>query len=189
MQSHIAAMQDLTPRGPARIQWRSVTIFYEDVLRALDAASIRFVLVGGVAVILHGVPRTTADLDLVIDLEQDNVRRFVAVMSELGFVPRAPFEPADLASADRRRDWVADKHMLAFTFHRPGRPLDEVDVLIDPPVPFAEMAAGADLVEAEGLRLPIAGIRHLIRMKEHAGRAQDVADVDALRRLLEASGE
>jgi len=43
-----------------------VTIFYEDVLRALDTAAIRFVLVGGVAVILHGVPRTTADLDLVI---------------------------------------------------------------------------------------------------------------------------
>jgi len=54
-----------------------VAIFYEDVLRALDAAAIRFVLVGGVAVILHGVPRTTADLDLVIDLEEGNVRRFV----------------------------------------------------------------------------------------------------------------
>lgn len=172
-----------------RIQWRSVTIFYEDVLRALDAAAIRFVLVGGVAVILHGVPRTTADLDLVIDLEEGNVRRFVGVMVQLGFVPRAPVAAADLASADHRRAWVADKHMMAFTFHRPGRPLEEVDILIDPPLPFAELAAGAVLLEAEGLRLPIVGIRHLIRMKEHAGRAQDVADVDALRRLLEASGE
>ncbi|HUG38726.1 MAG TPA: hypothetical protein VML54_17340 [Candidatus Limnocylindrales bacterium] len=166
-----------------------MAIFYEDVLRALDVAAIRFVLVGGVAVILHGVPRTTADLDLVIDLEEGNVRRFVGIMAQLGFVPRAPVAAADLASADHRRAWVADKHMMAFTFHRPGRPLDEVDVLIDPPLPFAELAAGADLLEAEGLRLPVVGIRHLIRMKEHAGRAQDVADVDALRRLLEASGE
>lgn len=93
-----------------------MTIFYEDVLRALEARSIRFVLVGGVAVILHGVPRTTADLDVVIDLDEGNVSRFVGVMTELGFVPRAP------------------------------------------------VAAGA-------------------------GRAQDVADADALRRLLEASGE
>jgi len=163
--------------------------FYEDVLRALDAASIRFVVVGGVAVILHGVPRSTAGLDLAIDLEEGNVRRFIGIMAQLGFVPRAPVAAADLASADHRRDWVADKHMKAFTFHRPGRPLDEVDVLIDPPLPFAELAAGADFVEAEGLRLPIVGIRHLIRMKEGAGRAQDVADVDALRRLLEALGE
>jgi len=66
-----------------------MAIFYEDVLRALDAASIRFVVVGGVAVILHGVPRSTADLDLVIDLEEGNVRRFIGVMAQLGFVPRA----------------------------------------------------------------------------------------------------
>ena len=166
-----------------------MAIFYEEVLRALDAAAIRFVLVGGVAVILHGVPRTTADLDLVIDFEEGNVRRFVRVMAQLGFVPRAPVAAADLAVADHRRAWVADKHMLAFTFHRAGRPLEEVDVLIDPPLPFGELAAGAVLLEAEGVRLPVVGIRHLIRMKEHAGRAQDVADVDALRRLLEASGE
>ena len=162
-----------------------MAIFYEEVLRALDGASIRFVLVGGVAVILHGVPRTTADLDLVIDLEEANVRRFVEVMARLGFVPRAPVAAADLASADRRRAWIADRHMVAFSFHRPGRPLDEVDVLIDSPLPYAELAAGADLVEAEGIRLPIVGIRDLIRMKERAGRAQDVADADALRRLVE----
>lgn len=166
-----------------------MAIFYEEVLRALDAASIRYVLVGGVAVVMHGVPRTTADLDIAIDLEESNVRRLVEVMTALGFVPRAPVGALELASAERRRTWIADKHMAAFTFHRPGRPLDEVDVLIDPPLPFAELAAGADIVEAEGLRLPIAGIRHLIRMKEQAGRAQDVADADALRRLLEAQGE
>ncbi|MBI5628980.1 MAG: hypothetical protein HY953_08675, partial [Candidatus Rokubacteria bacterium] len=74
-----------------------MTLFYEDVLRALDAASIRFVLVGGVAVILHGVPRTTADLDLAIDLEEVNVRRVVGVMTQLGVIPRAPVEAADLA--------------------------------------------------------------------------------------------
>lgn len=171
------------------IQWPPVTIFYEDVLRALDAAAVRFVLVGGVAVILHGVPRTTADLDLAIDLEEGNVRRLVEVMEALGFVPRAPVAAVELVSADRRRDWIIDKHMTAFTFHRPGRPLDEVDILIDPPLPFAELAASADVVEAEGLRLPIAGLRHLIRMKERAGRAQDLADAEALGRVLEASGE
>ena len=54
--------------------------------------------VGGVAVIFHGVPRTTADLDRVIDLEEGNVRRFVGVMTQLGFVPRAIW-PALIAAA------------------------------------------------------------------------------------------
>jgi hypothetical protein len=64
----------------------------------------------------------------------------------------APVAALDLANADQRRSWAADKHMVAVTFHRPGRPLDEVDVLIDPPLSFSEMAAGADVVEAEGVR-------------------------------------
>ena len=116
------------------------------------------------------------------------VTAHVEVLTQLGFVPRVPVAAMDLASADHRRAWIADRHMVAFSFFRPGRPLDEVDVLIDPPLTFAELVAGADLVEAEGLRLPIVGVRDLIRMKEHAGRAQDVADADALRRLLEGAG-
>ena len=47
--------------------------------------------------------------DLAIDLEEGNVRRFIGVMAQLGFVPRAPVAAADLASADHRRDWAADK--------------------------------------------------------------------------------
>jgi hypothetical protein len=163
-----------------------VTFFYEDVLRALQDGEVRFVLVGGTAVILHGVPRTTADLDIVLDLEESNVRRLVEAMTRLGFRPRAPVAAADLASAERRREWIAEKGMRAFTFQRPGRLLDEVDVVIDSPLGFAELMREARVLEAAGLRLPVASPRHLIRMKEATGRDQDAADVDALRRLLEA---
>lgn len=113
--------------------------------------------------------------------------RFVEVMQRLGFIPRAPVRAADLASAARRREWIDEKGMPAFTFHRPGKMLDEVDVLIEAPIPFAELEAAAEVLEAEGLRLPVASARHLIRMKESTGRAQDTADADALRRLLDAT--
>ena len=49
-----------------------MAIFYEDLLRALQASNVRYVVVGGTAVILHGVPRTTADLDVVVDLAAEN---------------------------------------------------------------------------------------------------------------------
>lgn len=166
-----------------------MTLFYEDVLAGLQEAGVRFVLVGGTAVILHGVPRTTADLDLVLDLEASNVQRFVEVMSRLGFRPRAPVPAADLASAARRREWIADTGMRAFTFHRAERLLDEVDVRIDSPIAFAELAGGAEILDAEGLRLRVASAQHLIRMKEATGRAQDAADADALSRLLEATSD
>jgi hypothetical protein len=163
-----------------------VTFFYEDVLGALQDGDVRFVVVGGTAVILHGVPRTTADLDIVIDLEESNVRRLVAAMTRLGFYPRAPVPPTDLASAERRREWIEAKGMRAFTFQRPGRLLDEVDVIIDCPLAYAELMREARILEAGELRLPVASPRHLIQMKETTGRDQDAADADALRRLLDA---
>ncbi len=55
-----------------------------DILHALSGARVSFVVVGGVAVVLQGHPRMTADLDLVVDLSVDNVRRTVDVLEHLG---------------------------------------------------------------------------------------------------------
>ncbi len=161
-------------------------MFYEDVLAALYDAGVRFVIVGGLAVILHGVPRTTSDLDLVPDLDEENLGRLVEVMTRLGFRPRAPVAAAELAVAERRREWSEDKNMLAFSFHRPGRPLDEVDVLFAGPLDFAALNEHAVEARAEGLTLRIARPADLITMKQGTGRAQDVADIDALTRLMGA---
>ena len=160
-------------------------MFFEDVLVLLRDGGVRFVIVGGVAVILHGVPRTTADLDLVVDLEPANLRRLISAMNRLGYQPKAPVDAQDLSDPDKRKLWIHEKGMRAFTFHLPGKPLADIDILIDSPVDFASLTARAEHVDAGGLRLRIASIADLIRMKEVAARDQDLADADALRRLLE----
>jgi hypothetical protein len=81
-----------------------VALFYEDVLRALQDGGVRYVLVGGTAVVLHGVPRTTADPDIVIDLEPSNVRRLIEVVMGLGFRPRPPVSAEALADSEQRRE-------------------------------------------------------------------------------------
>jgi hypothetical protein len=160
-------------------------VFFEDVLVLLRDGGVHFVVVGGTAVILHGVPRTTADLDLVIDMEPANVRRLVSAMNRLGYRPRVPVDPGELADPERRASWIADKGMRAFTFQLPGHPLSDIDVLIDSPLDYAALAKRAEQVDAGGLVLRIAGLEDLIQMKTVAGRDQDLADADALRRLLE----
>lgn len=77
--------------------------------------------------------------------------------------------------------------MLAFSFHRPGRPLDEVDVLFESPIDFATLNERADELRADGLVLRVARPSDLITMKQGTGRAQDEADIDALTRLIEAA--
>lgn len=77
--------------------------------------------------------------------------------------------------------------MKAFSFFHPQRPLDAGDVLFETPLDFAALVAGAELMHAGQVTLRVAAIPDLITMKEHSGRAQDLADIDALRRILEAT--
>jgi len=170
--------------GGSSVRYASlVSLFFEEAFVLLRDGGVRFIVVGGTAVILHGVPRTTAGLDLVVDLEASNLHRFVSAMIRVGYVPRAPVEPTALCDPDQRRAWIEEKGMRAFTFCLPGHPLSDIDVLIDSPIEFAELSLRAELVDAGGLKLRIAGLDDLIRMKDAAGRDQDRADADALRRL------
>ena len=59
--------------------------YYEEIFRLLDTGKIRYMVVGGVAVVLHGFLRATADLDLMVALESKNLKRFLALMKTHGY--------------------------------------------------------------------------------------------------------
>lgn len=61
----------------------------ESVVQAFEAETIRYLLVGGLAVVAHGVVRFTADMDIVLDMTSENIGRAVCVLSSLGYKPRA----------------------------------------------------------------------------------------------------
>ncbi len=62
----------------------------ETILAALNQENIRYLIVGGLAVVAHGYVRFTADLDLIVDLEEQNIRRALTCLGGLGYRPRAP---------------------------------------------------------------------------------------------------
>jgi len=88
----------------------------ERVLWALEAAGVRYLVVGGVAVVLHGPPRFTADLDLAIALDPDNVRAAFAALATLGYGPRVPVSPEVFADARERRRLVEEEGMVVLSF-------------------------------------------------------------------------
>lgn len=157
------------------------------VVRALRDADVRFVVVGGVAVVVHGHPRMTVDLDLVVELQRDNARRAIEVLSGLGLVPRLPVPATDFADDDVRRSWVEDRNLTVFSMHDPADPRREVDLFADPPLPWDQLWAEVREVDVAGVAVPVASIPHLIQMKRIAGRPQDLADIAALE-ALEADG-
>lgn len=163
-------------------------MFYEDVLSRLQDAGVRFLVVGAVAMNLHGVPRMTADLDLLVELSEPNLTALVEALEALGYKPRLPVPASSLLDPALRREWVERSNLKAFTFVHSLRPLQEVDLLIESPVPFEEADSHKKVLTAGRLRIPVVSLDHLITMKRAGGRAQDAMDVEAMKKLKRVLG-
>jgi hypothetical protein len=90
------------------------------VLAALDESGVSFVVVGGVAVLLHGHNRTTVDLDVVIDLAAHDAVRAIDALTSLGFEPRLPVDARDFADDSLRQSWIEDRGLQVFTMLDPA---------------------------------------------------------------------
>ncbi len=157
---------------------------FEPIFKALNDRGVRYVVVGGVAVVLQGHLRMTADLDLVVDLDPSNATAAIEALTELRLRPTAPVEAASFADPAARAGWIAEKGMTVFSLIDPYDAFRHVDLFVDPPIPFEDLWSRAEIVplmNEEVVR--VASIRDLIQMKRLAGRAQDIADIEALERL------
>lgn len=159
-------------------------MFYLDLFSALHEAGVRYLVVGGVAMNLHGIPRSTADIDLFVGMEEKNIHNFLSVMKSMGFAPAVPVPPEALADAAVRHRWKEEKNMLVLSFRSSSRPAVAIDVFIDEPIPFEKAYSRRKAFHAGDSRVEISTVceEDLIAMKERAGRQQDLSDVEALRR-------
>jgi hypothetical protein len=158
-------------------------MYYEEAFRYLDAQKVRYLVVGGLAVNLHGVPRATMDLDLMIDTARKNIETFISVLKEIGFKPRIQENPLSLTDTGKRAEWRAKKHMITFSFYNPEVPYQQVDVFIENPIDFNEAYNRKEIVSVGDVRIPILSLNDLVRIKQLSNRLQDVSDVEALKQV------
>lgn len=160
------------------------------VLKALTDAGVRFVVVGGLAVNAYGYLRLTLGIDLVAQLTAENIRRAFDALASLGYRPMVPVTAEQFGDAPTREGWIREKGMRVLRFHSDLHPLTPVDLFVTEPFPFEEAYRNAtvrDLSDVGGIR--VVALETLKRMKQEAGRPQDLADVDNLRfRKEEANG-
>ena len=64
----------------------------ESIFQSLNTEKVRYLVAGGLAVVAHGYLRFTADIDLILDMELNNLRKAMMVFGSFGFRPRAPVE-------------------------------------------------------------------------------------------------
>ncbi|HEX9742561.1 MAG TPA: hypothetical protein VGA17_07195 [Nitrospiraceae bacterium] len=164
-------------------------MLYEALFRGLHIARVRYLLVGAVAINLHGVPRMTADVDLMVDMADANLRTFVQTLTSLGYKPRVPVDAAEVLNPEKRREWRDTKSMIVFTWLHPARPYEEVDMFLNNPIDFGTAYANRKEVSLGDYAVPLSGISDLIALKTISGREQDRSDIEALRQIQNLTEE
>jgi hypothetical protein len=155
-----------------------------EIFQAL--ADCDYVVVGGLAVILHGHLRATRDIDLVIGLESGNCRKALDALATIGMRPRLPVVMQDFADPAKRDDWNRNRNMMVFQLWDPNNAERSVDLFVREPLDFPTMLADAVVKDLDGVPIRIASIPHLIAMKQLAGRRHDLDDIEALRQIAES---
>lgn len=158
-------------------------MFYDDVFSILKEYKVRYVVVGGTAVNLHGVPRFTADLDLIIDLEHENVLKFIEALKKINFKPKVPVKGEEFAVEENREKWIKEKHAVVFSFHNLPRFDKTIDVFIKNPIEFEELYKRRISLNVSGLRISLISLDDLITLKKLANRKQDISDIEALKKV------
>lgn len=149
------------------------------IFETLDRHGVDYLTIGGWAVIAHGYVRATIDIDFMASQDAANIRRLAAALAELNARLRG-------VDADKLGIDPTDPEVLgngaSFTMDTDAGPLD---FLNDVPgsADFASMKRRSRMADAGGIAVWVVGFEDLIRMKEAAGREQDMLDIHQLESL------
>jgi hypothetical protein len=147
-----------------------------DFLRLLQVHAVRFVIIGGEAVIFYGHIRVTGDIDVFYDHAPDNAARMYAALSDFwaGSIPQID-DPSELESPG-----------VVFQFGVPPNRIDLINQIDG--VDFLSAWSGRTEVElnSEGgpVRFSFIGLPELIRNKRSSGRPKDLDDLPFLQAAL-----
>jgi hypothetical protein len=156
-------------------------VIYEDVFRRFKKEKVDYIIVGGIAANLLGLFRSTADLDILIDVSRANFKRVDTILRELGYKIK---QPIDIKKIDREYidKLIKTKNLKAINYYKPDQ-LSEVDIIVDSPVSFEVAKKKVKICAVNDLKLPVVSIDDLIKMKAKTGRAVDKYDVAELRKV------
>ena len=151
---------------------------------SLNRGSVKYMVVGGIAVNLYGIERSTADIDIVLKLEKANVLRFIKLAKRLGLKPKVPVKLDEFVDPGKRDSWISEKGMTVFSLYDPKTPFFLIDIFVESPFDFDEVYRRRKKIRSEDTVIPVVPINELILMKEKSNRPQDRADVFYLRKIM-----
>ncbi len=148
-------------------RWLKPDLVVAEVCRALNRTESHYLVIGGIACILHGHVRSTTDIDILVERTRGNVERILGGLAEMGY--------------GFAREWTADEILK-----RPVTVIGDdpaVDVFtVAWSVKYEQAAPRASTVDVQGVAIPLIGLEDLIATKR-TGRVADALDIEVLERI------
>jgi len=151
--------------------------FLNRVCSALADTGVRYAVVGGHAVALHGAVRGTVDVDIVLSWNLKSLRAAEHALTGIGLVSRLPISADDVFQF--HDEYVRNRNLIGWNFNNLSNPAEQVDIVITYDLKGKKIGK----VDTAGGSVNILNRRELIVMKRASGRPQDLEDVKALERL------
>lgn len=151
--------------------------FLHRVCQALADRGVRYALVGGHAVALHGAVRGTVDVDIALAWSRSALEAAERALADIGLVSRLPISADDVFRF--RDEYIANRNMIGWNFYNPQDLSEQVDIVIT----YDLKGKKVDAIKTANGSVRILAREPLIRMKRASGRPQDLEDAAALEKL------
>lgn len=139
---------------------------FREFIELLNSNKVKYLLIGGYAIALHGHPRYTKDLDIWLEMSEENADVMIEVLKDFGF-----------GNMDVSREDFLQEGMVV----QLGFPPNRIDLINSPDgVNFAECFESKIEIEIDGLKISVIDLENLKKNKKASGRLQDLADLEKL---------
>lgn len=156
-----------------------VVLLYE-IADIFEQSNLKYAVVGGYAMALHGIIRATMDVDLVLSLTQADFELAEKVLNKIGLQSRLPIRAHEVFKM--RKEYIENRNLIAWSFVDYTNPVRQVDILITKDLKKMETVR----ISVGTRKIPVASLNELLKMKSEAGRAQDFLDVEKIKEKLNA---
>ncbi len=157
---------------------------YLELFKKLEEKQVRYLICGGLAVNIYGIPRMTADIDLLLDFTEENIDKFENALKTLMYQSKIPVSLKTFVSKDERQRAIMDKNLIAYSYFNSRSNYMSLDVLIDVPILFDDLWCNKQNRVVEGISVNLVSIENLIDLKQYANRKQDQDDIILLSKLI-----
>ncbi|MEN0058530.1 MAG: nucleotidyl transferase AbiEii/AbiGii toxin family protein [Bdellovibrio sp.] len=152
-------------------------LFYE-LIEAFDKENLKYALVGGYALALHGLVRATVDVDFVLTLTQKDFELAEKTLLSLGLQSRLPIRGQDIIKM--RKEYIDKRNLIAWSFVDFSNPSRQVDILITENLKDLD----TERISIRGKKVTVATLKELLRMKTASDRPQDLIDAQNIKAKL-----